>query len=184
MASLDGLGNFQRDLAKQQRDIQRSLSKNQRDIQKSLASQQRAMSKIVGLDIKREGRVPVKADLRKKVYAKYHNKCNYPKCIINDTNYGGKVLQIHHIDMDNTHTYLSNLELICPTHHKIRHNEKFRKTIKKGNFLNGFKTEKRLVTKAQNKELNKKKAKQKRESSWGLTPIKISNKNFDFRNLI
>jgi len=165
---LDKLGNIQRSIAKEQIDLQKNIARNQRAMQKSITQQ-------VKLSISKEVRVHVKSELRKKVYKKYKDKCHDSHCPIKDTNVWGKVLQIHHIDMNNTHTYLSNLELLCPTHHKIRHNIQFRKVVTRGNIMNGFKTTKRLITKEKNKELNRKKAKQKRTNVnlWGNSQFKM-----------
>ena len=176
---LDDLGDMQKRVAKEMSDMQKSVAKEQTGMQKRIAKNQRAMQKSIAQQVKisisKEGRVPVKSELRNKVYKKYKDKCHYPRCIIKDTNIWGKVLQIHHVDMNNMHTYLSNLELLCPTHHKIRHNIKFRKVVTRGNILNGFRTTKRLITKEKNKELNRKKAKQKRVNTnpWGNPQFKM-----------
>jgi hypothetical protein len=157
---------MQRSIAKEQKGMQKGMVKELGGMQKNIAKNQKAMQRSIAkqtsLSISKEGRVPVKAELRKKVYKKCNDKCHYPRCVIKNTNVYGKVLQIHHIDMNNTHTFLSNLELLCPTHHKIKHNIKFRKIITTGNIMNGFRTRKKLITKVKNKELNRKKAKQRR----------------------
>jgi len=164
----DTLEDIQKAIAREQIGISKGIQKEQRGIQKSIFKTQKAMQKAIARDtrisIAKEGRVPVKADLRKKVYDKYHHKCHWSGCNIKDTSIYGKVLQIHHMDMNNTHTYLSNLELLCPTHHKQRHNVMFRK---KYVVQQGFETKvrTRLISKEKNKELNRKKAKQKRANN-------------------
>lgn len=113
-------------------------------------------SKLKGFEfsISKEGRVRIPAKRRKEVYKKCKNKCVYSRCKVMANK--GITLHIHHKNMRARDNRLANLELLCPNHHQIRHNQKFRKVISK-DMLTG-KTRKRLVNK---KVKTKKKVKRK-----------------------
>ena len=50
---------------------------------------------------------------------KAKNKCQYPQCSIKE---GGDIkLQIHHKNMINENNNLSNLMVLCATHHGVMH---------------------------------------------------------------
>jgi hypothetical protein len=63
--------------------------------------------------ISQEKRKTIPQKKRREVYKKYKNKCFY--C-------GEKTfLEIHHKNMNYNDNRLSNLVLVCPTHHRHRH---------------------------------------------------------------
>jgi len=135
--------SFRNSLVRDQKALHGSLLRDQKALQKSIGKQ-------VGLSISKEGRIRVPAKRRHEVEEKYHNKCAVCKkkpC----------KLQIHHKNMKNNDPRLINLELLCPTHHIKKHEKVFRKKYKSGVT--------RLITKKKNKELNRRKAKQRRNDN-------------------
>lgn len=153
---LDSLEDIQKSIAREQASINNSISKEQKAIQKSIAKEVKIS---ISKEISKEGRVRIPAKRRHEVENKYHNKCAK-----GHQNISGVKLQIHHINMKNNDNKLSNLELLCPNHHIQRHSKLFRKRyVKKG--LLGTSVRTRLITKEKNKELNRKKAKQKRANT-------------------
>jgi hypothetical protein len=102
-------------------------------------------------NISKEGRIRIPAKRRDEVYKKCNNKCKYPKCKEKE------ILDIHHINMNARDNRLKNLILLCPTHHRKRHQEKFRKVVGT-DFLTGRKR-KKLVKKKSKTKTNKTKRK-------------------------
>jgi len=76
--------------------------------------------KILG-DIRTEKRKPLSAKLKREVYEKYKRKCNHGSCVKRQP------LDIHHINFKNNVNKLSNLRLLCPNHHRLIHEKKFKK---------------------------------------------------------
>ncbi len=66
---------------------------------------------------------PVPIEIKKKVIDRAKKICEYPKCREK------KYLEFHHKNMKNNDNSASNISLLCPRHHRIRHIEKTRKTI-------------------------------------------------------
>jgi hypothetical protein len=64
-------------------------------------------------------RIPAK--LRKQALEKAKNICQYPKCKISSKYV---VLQAHHRNLKNDNNRLSNIKMLCPTHHaKVHHKQ-------------------------------------------------------------
>ena len=97
--------------------IQKKQDKELKDIQKK---QDKAIKNALNIKnfIAKEGRVPILAKRRHEVEKLYSNKCN--TCKKTSEQLGVK-LQIHHKNMKNSDNRLSNLELLCPTHHYAKH---------------------------------------------------------------
>lgn len=84
------------------------LGFNQRDIKRMYNYQNKSI------------REPVSAETRRQVLHNAGNKCQYSEgCSIRE---GGDIrLDIHHIDMVNSHNNTSNLMALCKTHHGVMH---------------------------------------------------------------
>ena len=68
-------------------------------------------------------REPVRIEIKKKVIDRAKKICEYPSC-------REKVfLEFHHKNMKNNDNRASNIKLLCPKHHRMRHSEKIRKTV-------------------------------------------------------
>lgn len=91
-------------------NIGKELTKGSKRLQKQL--------KRAGVGYTRE---PIPAKLKNEVRKRAGNKCEYPKCTIRESS--GVTLQFHHKDFRNNHNSLSNIELLCATHHGVRHKE-------------------------------------------------------------
>jgi len=64
-------------------------------------------------------RKAVPAALRRKIYSRARQKCQFPRC----SELGSKRLDIHHIDMDPSNSAdEDNLIAVCPNHHREIHN--------------------------------------------------------------
>ncbi len=104
-------------------DLDKQLLKVARDNDK-------ALSKVMNLQVKKEisteKRVPLKTDLRKKIYDKFKNKCNITGCTVKVP----KPLDVHHMNMKPGDNNPNNLRLLCPTHHREEHQKKFRRRYK------------------------------------------------------
>lgn len=61
------------------------------------------------------GREPIPSDVRKKVLKRANNCCQIDCCDEKD------VLDIHHIDNENSNNKIENLVVLCPTHHRKVH---------------------------------------------------------------
>lgn len=111
---------------------------------------------------KTSSREPVPGKIKRNVKERARYTCEYSGCDYKED------LQFHHINMKNWDNRASNIELLCPNHHKKRHNKKIRKVISE-NILTGEKKT-RLVTKSKNK-----KPKKKTSNPWGISfkPTKI-----------
>ena len=131
------LKDMQRNIAREQRDMQKGVARNQRDIQKSIA-------KDLKFSISKEGRIRIPAKRRHEVEEKCHYKCHYPKCTIP---FKSHLLHYHHINMKNNDNRLSNLELLCPTHHSLKHQKAFRRKITRWDIYKGTQTTSRLIKK-------------------------------------
>ena len=66
---------------------------------------------------------PVPIEIKKKVIDRAKKICEYKGCREN------KFLEFHHKNLKNNDNSTSNIELLCPRHHILRHIEKTRKTI-------------------------------------------------------
>lgn len=157
-------------LEQMNRNAEATLKKANKNAEKTLERANRNASKSIGMDIKRE-RKSVSSKLRKKVLEENRYKCK--DCPEKDKD----LLEIHHIDMNNTHTYPSNLVPLCPTCHAKRHKKEFRKRYVSRDMLGRTSVRTRLVTKEKNKELNKRKRVAKtrnRNYPFNFKPQKIS----------
>lgn len=67
-------------------------------------------------------REPVDAKTKKLLKARAKNKCEWKGCKERE------VLQVHHKNMKNDDNRLSNLILLCPTHHMKTHN-RFKRVV-------------------------------------------------------
>jgi 5-methylcytosine-specific restriction endonuclease McrA len=88
---------------------------NMKEVSKDFDRQQRIAEKRIEIDVKKE-RYLVGTKLRKVVLDKFGHKCR--DC---GSEEDVDSLEIHHKDMDNDHTYLSNLILLCFSCHAKRH---------------------------------------------------------------
>ena len=68
-------------------------------------------------------REPVPIEIKKKVIDRAKKICEYKRCREN------KHLEFHHKNFKNNDNSSSNIELLCPRHHRIRHIEKARKIV-------------------------------------------------------
>ena len=123
------LEDFNKSIAKQDRNMRRAVVKQDRGLKKSMAQQDKAVKKAMNIKIKgiisKEGRVRIPAKRRHEVEDKYHNKC--AKCP------NEKPLQIHHINGNNRDNRLKNLILLCANCHYKIHSKgsKINKIIRK-----------------------------------------------------
>lgn len=62
-------------------------------------------------------REPVPAKRRDEVYKRANHKCEWKRCKEKE------ILDIHHKNMNSSNNNLSNLILLCPTHHRKWHQE-------------------------------------------------------------
>ena len=131
---MDFFKQFDKDLRKQQKDMDRGLKEQEKQMNKSLGA-------VVKTSIAQEKRKRIDAKLRKKVYEKYNHTCAWRSCNEKST------LDVHHKNMNPKQNNLNNLELLCPTHHRKRHEEKFRKRIKTYDIIHGEKTRTKLIKK-------------------------------------
>ncbi|MBU3905362.1 MAG: hypothetical protein KJ906_04420 [Nanoarchaeota archaeon] len=75
------------------------------------------------LGLRSSGRKPLSAKKKKAVKRKAGSKCQYRGC-------NQRVnLHNHHKDMNSSNDRASNIELLCPNHHAVRHTKKRRKYI-------------------------------------------------------
>jgi len=79
-------------------------------------------SKILGITGV-SSREPVPIEIKKKVIDRAKKICEYPRCKEKE------FLEFHHKNMKNNDNRASNIELLCPRHHRMRHSEKIRKTV-------------------------------------------------------
>jgi len=117
---------------------------------------------------------PVPIEIKKKVIDRAKKICEYPKCKEN------KHLEFHHKNMKNNDNSASNIELLCPKHHRMRHIEKIRKTVCY-DILTGQKIT-RLVKRPKKKETKRKtfkKSIQKRKTLRKKNLKNTLNKTFD-----
>ena len=75
-------------------------------------------------------REPVNAETTKKVMERAKNKCQYPRCNEKEN------LEIHHKNMNNNDSKLSNLMLLCPNHHTKKHKMEKGVVLKRDEFGN------------------------------------------------
>ncbi|MBN2603637.1 MAG: HNH endonuclease [Candidatus Thermoplasmatota archaeon] len=68
-------------------------------------------------------REPVPIEIKKKVLDRAKRICEYPKCKEKE------FLEFHHKNLKNSDNRASNIELLCPKHHRKRHSEKIKKTV-------------------------------------------------------
>ena len=67
-------------------------------------------------------RIPAK--IRKQALEKAKNICQFPKCKISNKYV---MLQAHHINLNNDNNWLSNIKMLCPTHHIKVHEKQSKK---------------------------------------------------------
>jgi hypothetical protein len=80
--------------------------------------------KIITPEIPRvSSREPVRIEIKKKVIDRAKKICEYPRCKEKE------FLEFHHKNMKNNDNRATNIELLCPKHHRKRHSEKIRKTV-------------------------------------------------------
>ena len=84
------------------------------DLSKDFERQSRITEKRMAIDLKKE-RKQINDKIKKAVLDKFKHKCR--DC----SEVNEEMLEIHHIDMDNEHTYLSNLIPLCPDCHIKKH---------------------------------------------------------------
>jgi len=78
-----------------------------------------------GLGLAYSSREPIPADKRKKVRERAGNKCE----VCHKKPYA-VTLEFHHKNMKNSDNRLSNLQLLCPTHHRQKHGRVRRKVYR------------------------------------------------------
>ncbi len=96
---------------------------------------------------KASSREPLPAKIKNKVKDRGNNICEYRNCNHKQN------LHFHHKNMKNSDSRVSNIELLCPNHHAVRHDQKIRKVVNKDPIM-GTKTT-RLVKKSNNKKKRK-----------------------------
>ena len=76
----------------------------------------KSIKKMLGYPSSRE---PIPAEMKNKVRERAGNKCEvcHKKFV---------TLEFHHINMKNSDNHLSNLQLLCPNHHRLKHLKKRR----------------------------------------------------------
>ena len=99
------------------------MVRNQPDIDVEIPRSPKIKSSKTPRTIRVSSHEPVPVEMKKKVMDRAKRICEYPKCKEN------KLLQFHHRNLKNTDNRASNIELLCPNHHKKRHSEKTRKTV-------------------------------------------------------
>lgn len=104
-------------------------------------------------------REPISASLRKQVLARAKNVCQAKGCIIKHSDFP---LEIHHKDMNNDNTKLSNLSALCSLHHKKIHRDN--KKISEKDIM-GRQIKSKVVSKK--KAVAMKKVR-KQQQSWSL----------------
>ncbi len=128
--------------------------------------------KLLGITVV-SSREPVPIEIKKKVIDRAKKICEYLRCKEKE------LLEFHHKNMKNNDNRASNIELLCPKHHRMRHSEKIRKTgydIITGQKITRFtKKPKKKTTKRKTfkKPILKRKTLRKRNSK------NIWNKTFD-----
>ena len=110
---------------------------------------------------KASSREPVPAAKKKAVRERAKNTCQYPRCKRKDLQQGVRLV-FHHKNQRNHNNRLSNLELLCPTHHAVRHAQK---GLKKSRDILGGET-KRLVKKKPKKKTVKKRVRRKTKKQF------------------
>jgi len=117
-------------------------------------------------------RIPAK--LRKQALEKSKNTCQYPKCKITSKYV---TLQAHHINLKNDNNRLSNIKILCPTHHAIVHYKQSKK----------FKLEQKRLEEKKKKErmkelklLEKKQKEMKKKVKKKVKKRRRSNSLWDF----
>ena len=110
---------------------------------KGILPRKRDMARMVS---NRRIREPISAEIKNKVRLRAKNTCETKGCKIN------KYLEFHHKNMKNDDNRLCNIALLCPYHHKERHN-KFKKITKKD--LLGNETYSKVVHKSTAKKIKK-----------------------------
>jgi len=126
------------------------------------------LRQAAGQKVSSRERVPT--DTKNNVRKRARNTCEYPRCKEKE------FLEFHHIDMRNNNNRLSNIELLCPKHHRKRHSEKIRKVVGKDWITGEKKT--RLVrkpVKKSKKKTTKKKteSRKKKTDQFGFPVVKM-----------
>ncbi|MEI7718498.1 MAG: HNH endonuclease signature motif containing protein [archaeon] len=111
---------------------QKELDSMSKDFEK----QNRETERKMVIDIKKE-RYSIGTQLRIAVLNKFEHKCR--DCFETDED----ILEIHHTDMNNDHTYLANLVPLCPNCHTKRHKDSaVKKYLKTGLMRKAVKNQK------------------------------------------
>ncbi len=103
-------------------------------------------------------REPVLKILRRKALEKANFKCQWKGCNVKNE----KLLDIHHKNMRNDDNRISNFMVLCPTHHRLWHQEN-EAVVKRDPLGN------RIVVKIKRKPVKKKKARMSKMDNlvWG-----------------
>lgn len=122
-----GLFDINDYVKKQNKAVTKRLKSDRKAITKRIKADDKAIKKAMKLqilkDIRAEKRIPIPAKRKKEVREKYKNRCD----VCGRTN----PLEIHHKNMNPRNNALSNLRLLCPTHHTLEHQKKYKKYKKK-----------------------------------------------------
>ena len=92
------------------------MVRNQPDIDVEIQQSPKIKSCKIPRIIRISSHEPVPVEMKKKVLDRAKRACEYPKCKEN------KLLQFHHKNLKNTDNRASNIELLCPNHHRSGHN--------------------------------------------------------------
>jgi len=87
------------------------------DLQKYLPKHRDVLRQITGRRI----REPIPASKKKEALRKAKGKCQWVRCSERD------ILDLHHLNLRNDDNRLSNIKVLCPTHHRKIHQQIKRK---------------------------------------------------------
>ena len=120
-------------------------------------------------------REPISAKKRKQALVRAKDTCQYSGCKIKE----GELikLQIHHLNLKNDDNRLSNLMVLCGTHHGVM-DKKSRRIVEKD--ILGRETKSRIIKAKPKTKKKKKKTKRTRKSS-NLSPFKMPKIDLGFK---